>query len=248
MLASILQFSALVPTEEESALTHPEEAKAPQDSGQWSPLGQEQAPKHGKRWPWLLLPIIALMLAYVAYAGPQYILGPQDSILTQIFSGTLQIREGSEGPWCLAKKGRIIREGAHLRSSPGSIMRIAFPDGSYMRIESEGEWYIRSLQQSPNGRLSQVCIRQEKGLASFVAAPPRQGVDAHLQIKLPMGTANLVGVATFETGGDASTRINVIEGRCHLIKGDEHVEAVNGQTAIIAPDEPIRLLDRASAP
>jgi hypothetical protein len=188
------------------------------------------------------------MLAYIAYTGLEYLPRPQASTLTQISSGTLQIREGSEGPWCLAEKGRIIREGAHLRSSPGSVMIIAFPDGSYMRIESEGKWYVHRLQQSPNGHLSRVYIRQERGLASFVAAPPRQGVNAHLQIRLPMGTADLVGVATFETGRDASTRINVIEGRCHLIKGDEHVEAVSGQTAIIAPDEPIRLLDTASAP
>ena len=248
MPASILQFSALAPTEEAGALTHPGGDEAPRDGGQWHPLGPVLAPERGKRWPWLVLLIVVLALAYVAYASLQYMLGPQASILTQTSSGTLQIREGNDGPWCLAEKGRIIREGAHLRSSPGSVMRIAFPDGSYMRIESEGEWYVRSLQQSPNGRLSQICIRQERGIASFVAAPPRQGVNAHLQVSLPMGRADLVGAATFETGSDATTRINVIEGRCHLIKDDERIEAVNGQTAIIAPDEPIRLLDKASVP
>ena len=35
MLASILQFSALVPPEEAGALTHPGGDKAPKDGGQW---------------------------------------------------------------------------------------------------------------------------------------------------------------------------------------------------------------------
>lgn len=214
----------------------------------WQPLAPLTQSKLKRVWVWALGAMVLLLIVLSAYLLSRYRLAPCMGVVTGIERGGIGVQDDVGAPRDVAREGRLIRQGALLRSSPGTVVILYLCGETRVRIESQGEWRVEELLRSPNGRLSRITIRQKLGRTSFISPAPRRGTNAQVRIELPGARADLLGVGVFTTFDDGLTRVDVLQGECTLSARTERVVLTGGESVIVDPLRQALVVDKRSAP
>lgn len=216
-----------------SIVLAPDDPNPMADIAPWQPLAPARRPI-----PWMhaLLAVLGVMLIIgVVWAAQGFVPTWAPGTVERIAFGELYVLDSIEAPWLQADAGRIIRQGAYLHAEPGTIARLAFFGEAAVRLESGGDWAVRTLMASPNRRLSRLTVEQRQGRASYVSRPPRRGVRSRLSVRVPGARLDLTGVATLETDAAGHTTIQMLDGTAQLAAEDGQVTLVPGQVAYASP-------------
>jgi hypothetical protein len=154
-------------------------------------------------------------------------------VVSSITRGSLHIQVGIEGPVVAAKEGQLLYQWTHLIAAPDTVAVVQFFDGSWMRIESAGDWLIRRSEGSANGQIVRLSVTQEEGRASYVPAPAHPHLSARMRVELGKSSVDLTGVATLTTSDKGVTQLQMLQGRGRITSGGATVPILAGQNAII---------------
>ncbi|MBC7235101.1 MAG: hypothetical protein H5T69_04615 [Chloroflexi bacterium] len=210
----------------------PEELRG-QGTSIWQPLGQAWRPSMATIWPWLMVAAAGAFVVLAIYFGLQHRLFACTATVEAVEGSTLELLPDGSAAHEPLREGALLEEGVRLNAAAGTVARIRFCTGGMLRIESAGQWFLREMVRSRNGRLSRVVIEQIQGQASIVSPPLRHGQQARTVIRLPHGQVELMGVATLATSAEGRTRLWLLQGRALVLEGSKRRELAVGEEVVL---------------